>query len=156
MVLYMISRYDLEYDQTEPPEKSHTQVWECRGSAVDLLFVSVLLSHWKPVLSTTLVCWHFSWICRGIHFKHWYSDMAGNTPVVGMTQIVVILMAADFHGEWNTITFKLWVFAFYLVHAMLNVMLPGASMQENLRSGLLQSNRAAHAAVTCLTRNCRC
>lgn len=42
----------------------------------------------------------------------------------------------------------LWVFAFHLVHAMLNVMLPGASMQENLRSGLLQSNRAAHAALT--------
>lgn len=31
---------------------------------------------------------------------------------------------------------------------MLNVMLPGASVQENLKSELLQSNRAAYAAVT--------
>lgn len=128
------------FNDTEPMEKLHTQMWVCKGCTggvgishyVSIGF-QVCNSNYSKMLTLQLDC-------RRTHFQHWYRNIAGNAANIELTEVAFILTPADFHGEWNVTTLILWIFALHSVQSKWKGSLPAASMQGNLeQSGLLRS-----------------
>lgn len=127
------------FNDSELTEKSHTQMWVWKGWAggVD---ISHYISVGLKVCNIDGELLTLQLYCRWTNFQHRYHNIAGNSATVGLTEVVVILMPADFCGEWNVTTLILWIFAFHPIQAKWKGSLPAVSMQGNLQSGLLQSS----------------